>query len=36
MDSSLGKKKILAKLNTENGWEISSKDFRSYMGLIAE
>lgn len=30
-DPDLGKERILAKLNADNGWDISSKDFRSYM-----
>ena len=32
----LGKKKLLSRLNSENGWDISSKDFRVYMCSIED
>ena len=32
----LGKKKLLSRLNSENGWDVSSKDFRVYMGTIED
>ncbi len=35
LESSLGKKPILTRLKAENRWEISSKNFRSYMQMIA-
>lgn len=32
----LGKKKLLSRLNSDNGWNVSSKDCRVYMGSIED
>lgn len=32
----LGRKRLLSRLNSENGWHVSSKDFRAYISIIEE